>query len=559
VSCPAEARVETARAAARPAPRGGPDEPSRPAKDDEVRRWTEVVLARTQLPIDAWMVAAVLEGEGLRDVDARERFGCPDLFVFAERVFAAARDEARWRSRPGAPPATPGERQGRGGLLGNLARGSSFAIPMLGQLLCVASTGHSLCASLDFGPGQATSAGLALFWSLLMTSPITSALGREGAVRRQAGDWDGLDASCRRLLRAGALGLLAGALATCVFQLATGLLAATLFAVMLLHGVALSLLWLGLACCQALRLYGFTLAATVLGALAVAAAVEGLDAPVLAAQFVAVLGVAASAFGRAALYARARRRSAPPVVGQTPGFPTPGEVAVGSLLPYAAYGLGHAGLLVVDRLLAWSAPGRVLPQPLWFHAPYELGIEWALLSALVPIAYLEHAVHRFYDALHEAAATVPLRDLSAHEAMLTSALVRTLRVLVPLSGASVLVTWVAGRALGAAQAGHTFLELENVPETRHAYWCGALAYQLLVLGLGGALLFFSLNRPLPVVKAIWRALAVATVSGFIASRALSPEHAALGLLLGATAFAAEMLAGARGLIRNGAYHEYAAF
>jgi hypothetical protein len=558
MSCSAHPMAEEVDIEPLPAPSGRARRLNAAAEADAVPRWAAIVLERTQVPIDAWMVAAVLEAEGLRDADARERFGCPDLFAFAERVFVVARAEARRRPRPAAPEA----RRERSGLLRNLARGSVFALPMLGQVLCVAFTGHSLCASADFGPAQATSVGLAMLWSLVATGPVMSALGREGAVRLQERDWAGLEVSCRWLVRAGVLGVLASVLVTAAIQLATGLFAPRLFGVTLIYAIALSLLWLGLACCQALRLHGFTFATTLLGGLAVAAAATWHVASVLLVQFVAILAVAAGAFARAFGHLRARRSTAAKPAGQELGFPTPGEVAVGALVPYAAYGLGNAGLLVVDRLLAWSAPGRIQPQALWFHGPYELGMDGALLSALVPLAYLEHAVHRFYDALHDAGASVPLSDLPAHEARITRAVRRALRVLVALSCASVVGAWAVGHVLQAEGLGHVLGHLEDpgdAPLVRHAFWCGALAYQLLVLGLGGALLFFSLNRPIPVVKAVWRALGVATATGFIASRALSPEHATLGLLLGTAMFAAEMVAGARDLIRKGAYHEYAAF
>jgi predicted ATPase len=36
--------------------------------------------------VEAWAVAALLESEGLRDVDARDRYGRADLFEFAREV-----------------------------------------------------------------------------------------------------------------------------------------------------------------------------------------------------------------------------------------------------------------------------------------------------------------------------------------------------------------------------------------------------------------------------------------------------------------------------------------
>ena len=73
---------------------------------DPITALAERILAEAGTPKDHWEVAAQLEVSGIRDVDARTGFGCPDVFELARRVHAATKTIAASPARA-APRQSP--------------------------------------------------------------------------------------------------------------------------------------------------------------------------------------------------------------------------------------------------------------------------------------------------------------------------------------------------------------------------------------------------------------------------------------------------------------------
>ena len=79
------APAQVARPAARPAPKRVVRAAALPFPE-----LVDLVVERIGVPVDVYAVAATLESEGIRDLDARERFGSADVFDLAEDVYGAA-------------------------------------------------------------------------------------------------------------------------------------------------------------------------------------------------------------------------------------------------------------------------------------------------------------------------------------------------------------------------------------------------------------------------------------------------------------------------------------
>ena len=141
----------------------------------------DFVLEQTKLPIDVWAVAATLESGGVRDLDARDRYGKRDVFDLAEAVYAdclARLDETEEPSHA-AGEALPWRRRAR-----RFARfylhGGFFFAPLMLQIVSLVALGYGLWASLDFSVAQASVVGTALIWSFVVTGAFLQALGYLG-------------------------------------------------------------------------------------------------------------------------------------------------------------------------------------------------------------------------------------------------------------------------------------------------------------------------------------------------------------------------------------------
>jgi hypothetical protein len=66
-----------------------------------------------------------------------------------------------------------------------------------------------------------------------------------------------------------------------------------------------------------------------------------------------------------------------------------------SVFPYFSYGLLYFAYLLLDRVIGWTTGDIPLPILIWFRTPYELGLDWALLSLLLTVAVLEYTINEF--------------------------------------------------------------------------------------------------------------------------------------------------------------------
>lgn len=96
----------------------------------------DFVIEQTGRPLDRWAVAATLESGGIRDVDARERYGRRDVFDLADDVYFRSLQVV---SPDRSPPERAVARRRRAAVFaGKYLTGGFFFIPLslqLGSLL----------------------------------------------------------------------------------------------------------------------------------------------------------------------------------------------------------------------------------------------------------------------------------------------------------------------------------------------------------------------------------------------------------------------------------------
>ena len=517
-----------------------------------------VITDRIGIPLDEWAVAATLEATGMRDVDAREKHGYADIFGLARalyKVIMASPPELEEGESAGEKPETSGERTRR--FLKHLFEGSFFAMPMIGQIICILTTRYSLWASLDFSEMQATLIGLGTVGSFAITGGVIMTIGRQGTAYRGMKAYSLLEQVCKQLV---GLGLL---LATLVWicallaNLFVPFLGGWAFTTASLYYIALCSMWLALGLLYMLGKHSWSFGVTFCGGLLVAVQVRIFGFGVEWSQLSSIFAASAVAFVIAARAIRKLRPDEDPKLAASP-LPPP-DVAAGILAPFAVYGLGYFTFLFLDRLLAWTAPGRPLPMPVWFHTPYELGMDWALISLLVPMAYLEHIIHEFGPRIMREQDRIAYDHIGVHRASMVQFGLRSLIITAVFSVVSVIVTYFGIRSLRAFDDVQEIRDFFASSITENVFWFAAVGYQLLTWALMVGLLFFTLARGNVVVKAMWRCLAVGLVVGFAASRLIGPEWAVLGFLSGTIVFAALMLRAGLGLGRSIDYYYYSAY
>lgn len=517
----------------------------------DLDRWAEIIVGRARRPVDAWAVAALLESEGLRDVDARERFGVADIFELATLVYDRA------VLLPVAPVARASTTDARGGLeraATDLGLGALFVLPLIGQVACILFTGYSLWASLHFTPREATIVGVATVASFVGGGGLVTAIGRQGSVYRSQRAYALLRDALTQLVTFGLAFTVTAVAAVAAFWAISPVLDGPLFLPGLFYFGALMTLWISMATLFALGSHVVSFALTMTGAFGVAALVQWLGLNVVVAQTLAILVVACVGLMHASR--RMRILAASDVAGKT-AIAIPNDTHLGMLLPYAAYGVAYFGLLFSDRAIAWTTELQLLPQPVWFHAGYEVAIDWAMCSLLLPMAYIEHAMREFGRRIEKNQREVSASNVGEHRRVMGEFCVRAVVILLVLSVVSVTATYAAGIALAPHVAGMEAVTSLHV--TQRIYWQAAAGYQMLVFGLLGATLLIVLNRILDVVAATVGAFLIAVLVGLAASRLLGAEWASLGLLAGTATLAIQTLRAGLRVVSAIDFFYYAAF
>jgi hypothetical protein len=502
--------------------------------DEPLQELTEFVLETTGSPVDAWAVAATLESRGLRDVDAVARFEQPDIFHLADVVYARCRTELEAADRRRDPEPAPSWVQQAGRFMGFYVRGTFFAMPMAIQIVSVLVLGYALWSYLGFTDAQATAVAVGTILSFVVTGGFVQAIGRLGLFYGEQSSHILAFQVCYRLIRMGMVAVVVvGAVWWLSNLLSPGIAQETL-AVSLVYYLLLSSLWLFMAVLYTLQMKVAIVASTSVGLVVIGGVLNGTGFGVYAAHWGGLIlsNVIAFSLGFRVLRKRARGVSGDMELAELPRD----SILAYSTGPYFAYGICYFLYLFLDRLVGWSAGDDPLPFVIWFRTPYELGLDWALLSLVLTIALLEYTINEF------SALIIPVQkrfsgfDRDGHNAYFQRFYRRQLTT---LAGLSVFSAWLTFVAVGSLRRFDSLKQARDFfasPLTYQVYWVGAVGYALLVWALMNGVFFFCLSRPWFVLKSIGPALVVNLLVGFVASRAGAYWMSACGLAAGALVF-----------------------
>ncbi len=539
--------------------RGGPRREGAARAPADIRRarseeeLAEAVASEIGRPLDKWSVAAFLESAGLRDEDAREKFGRRDLFELSERIYPLALKRAR------ADLPAPSAESPAGKVFDFLRlyfRGLLFAMPMMIQILAIIFLHLSLWAWEIFTRETAAAVALGTIASFIVTGGFVQAIGRRGRFYVYQGDYISACRICYSLLGYGSLLVALLGELWVLANLRFKLFPLSQVRMMLPYYFLLSELWLLLSILYMLERRGAVLLAISLPLLPVYLIMKHTELGMLCAHSIglAIADLIAFLWGYVVLRRQARR--APEKFKLSP--PVSFRLLLGDLGPYFCYGTLYFLLLFLDRLIAWSArtpEGELI----WFRPEYELGMDWALLVFIFSVAAIEYSTNAFSSSLISSQKKASGFDLQEYiGSFLRFFRNQNLMVLgiAALSGAG--AAFLLPRLLRFLRE-PGLAAIFTAPELKFAFIFGAISYGLLALGLLSVMFLFSLSRPQPALRGLLLALALDFCVGAPLSRLFGYEYGAVGLLCGSLAFAAFAGLSCLRIFRALDYYYYAAY
>lgn len=499
----------------------------------EKERLADLVLRETGIPVDHWAVAAALEIAGLRDLDAAARFGAWDLFDLAEDVYARCLKSVQAKPLPAKEERPPPAVRRIARFLRFYLYGSFFIVPLAIQIGSLLILGYSQWASTDFTDWQASIVVVAVIVSFVLTGGFVQALGYLGPFFLEPGE---LVLTRRLVVRLLGLGVLFTAVAGATWWLVN--LGASAYSekaigIGSVYFLLMSGVWLSTAVLYMMRKFAAMLVSTAGGIGVVALIVNLTSWGIYAAHWISLAASIAIALGWAAAVLAGRiRRAGPGRAGaRLPRAPYLGYLAA----PYFAYGLLYFGLLFGDRIVGWSIGDH--PLPVWFRPAYEVGLDWALVSLVLGIAFLEYTVNAFSARLVRVQERFPGTRIRDHNRYFLRFYAIQLAVLAVLACSGIALSYAGALWLRHFHALHEIGGFFTTPVTYGVFIAGTISYALLAWGLLNGLFLFSLARPKLVVRAVAPALAVSITVGIVLSHVYEYWYSVVGLAAGALVFA----------------------
>lgn len=520
---------------------------------------TKTVRQIVDVPLSNWAVAATIESLGIRDIDAETDFEFKNVFELADFVFKKIQEQIKEEKREND------DEESRDHFLKTIqlfakyySSGLVLSMPMLFQIIAILVFEYALWAWLRFNEAQATVIAFGTIAAFVLTGGFIQVIGRLVSKYKGEQNYYLAEQSILKVMRFAIPFVLVSALVLVATNAAFPFYPAGMMLLSMAYMILISLLLLAAAVLFASELRFMILFSITVGTVVVIVIMRSELFGVYFAQWIGIVIATIMMGGYAYLYYRIKIRSLRQELTKQ-SLPNQ-EVSYYNNYRYFIYGFSYFLFLFVDRLLAWSAGPPPPPYLIWFNTPYELGMDWALISFVITIATLEFSIHTFSRYLIPAQKNITLNKFAEFNKRFKRFYLKQLVVLLFISTISILLTYYGVLSLRVFE--------NDVPEIRDffanpitfkVFWMGSIGYVFMVYGLLNCLFFFTLNRAPFALYSIIGALVVNFVIGFICSRLFGFEYATVGMLAGAFVFALVTGLRARHFFRHLDYYYYSAY
>ena len=510
-------------------------------------------------PIDTWQVAATLEGLGFRDIDARDQFMKKDVFDLATDVDRLIK-EMIVAGEPGAPSAQRTIK--RKGTLKRIVRyygkGALTALPIFGQIAAIMILRYSLWAWVNFTEAQATVVALGTLLSFVVTGGFVQAVSREGIRYIGSQNYFLAEKICWKLVGYGTMTVLFVGCLIFSFNLVVPLYDSNLVLVSLTYYFLLAELWLYSAVAFVLNRSISIFVIMTAGVVPVFYIMEFTSLGIYVAHWcgLSFALMVMMLYTMTDFRALARLTTSELKLGQLPK-PSVRAYLVG---PYFVYGFFYFLNLFLDRIVSWSAPNPELPPyVIWFRTPYELGLDWALISLVFTLALMEYVIQEFSHFQLPAQKAVKHQNISQYTGYFRKFYSKFFFILLGIGLLDIFVTYTGVLYFRQFSEVKEIRDFFASPITFYTFYAASAGYFFIAVGLYNSLFFFTLSRPEFVLRSIIPATVVNLFVGLVASRWFNYQSGVLGLVAGGITFAFLSWRFARTFFGQLDYYYYSAY
>lgn len=511
------------------------------------------VLKHRYQPEDKYEIAAILESNGWTDAKAAAEFGAEDVFALASDLWDAAKTEIR---------VVPFPTDGRLSLpaytamvIRSFLKGTIFALPIAISIIAMFTLRFSLWSYEFLSLEAATGIAIGTLMSFMVVGGFTQAIARRGFMYTTQGYYNMARRMTVYFLK---LGYLISALIVAVFLLVNaffGIFPLNMILLVVVYFFFLSALWLSVTVMYILQKEIIFTSVLVAGILLVFVLYRLLGLNIILSQVIALaLAFLGSIWLVFYFFTQAEKKMEK---GISPSLPRT-SITIYTVLPYFAYGFLYFTFLFVDRLVAWSTTSIYMPYLIWFRGPYELGLDLALLTIILPMGLIEVVVTEFMANMEANQKSHLCRQANLLGKIYLDTYIKRSVIVAVFSLLNAFGIYLGVVSVGLNRLIPMHWNLLGNQITYFVFVIAAVAYAILSVALLNALILFSLSQAEMVCRCILTALAVNLLVGFPLSRWVDHSFAVLGLLFGALVFAYLTTRRVLEVLRNLDYYLYAA-
>jgi hypothetical protein len=472
---------------------------------------------------DPFEATAIVESFGYTDRIIQEEFAQPDSRTLGVIIYERLRD-APGEPLPDDAP-RPAPRAGESRLRESLrVLAQTCSLSLIYSLPWIAAfvLERRYPDLMQLPPDAAAPLSVALMASLILSGGFVQCIARKGQFYNSLSQPGVGGAVCLRIWQLGLAAATIAAVAAVAIGLYFELFQPRYLLLAALHFEALTVLWMTCAILWLDRTYWQVPAVFVAGAAAFWGSHSAGQAT-LVSTMASTLGALTAAVVLMALRRAARRsRGGKSDVIVAPRYP----VLFRSLTPYFCYGLGYFSFVFADRIAAGTSVSTSAGVQFAIDPGYKLGMDVSLLVFLVSmtaVEFINFDFMRFWQ--DEAQRWTPTAGAHYRERLRRRYSWSRLCVVGVYAGVALLVSILVGSPDASAGV---------LP--RHALMLGLAGYLLFELALFNALVLFSVNAGVAVLKSLAPALLINAGLGYVLSNAMGPLWAAGAMAAGAAVF-----------------------
>jgi hypothetical protein len=190
-----------------------------------------------------------------------------------------------------------------------------------------------------------------------------------------------------------------------------------------------------------------------------------------------------------------------------------------TVAPYFLYGFLYFTFLYVDRIMAWSSnDSTFMPYIFWFRGQYELGLDFALFTLMIPLGVIEVAVNNIMKELEFQIMNFSINTTGKLNLHMKKKYTEYLKLIIATSVLSGIAIYILILYIDKNYNGLLHFSILGTPTIHFVLICSIIAYTILAIGLMNSVLLFSLSQPRVINKTMIIALTINIGVGFVGSR-----------------------------------------